>query len=122
MPAAPKPITRNFASDNNAGVHPEIIEAIARANQGHVVAYGDDPYTRSAVAKFEEHFGPGPFAAGAALSALDLYLVAMTRWRPGHAWFAANTPRLLAAAEEAASHLKLAPVVARHRVTAAEGT
>jgi threonine aldolase len=59
MPAAPKPITRNFASDNNAGVHPEIIEAIARANQGHVVAYGDDPYTRSAVAKFEEHFGPG---------------------------------------------------------------
>jgi threonine aldolase len=59
MPPAPKPITRSFASDNNAGVHPEIIEAIARANHGHVVAYGDDPYTRSAVAKFEEHFGPG---------------------------------------------------------------
>jgi threonine aldolase len=59
MPPAPKPITRSFASDNNAGVHPEIIEAIARANQGHVIAYGDDPYTRSAVAKFEEHFGPG---------------------------------------------------------------
>jgi len=59
MPPAPKPITRSFASDNNAGVHPEIIEAIARANQGHVIAYGDDPYTRSAVAKFEEHFGSG---------------------------------------------------------------
>ena len=59
MPPAPKAITRNFASDNNAGVHPEILEAIARANRGHVVAYGDDPYTRSAVAKFEEHFGPG---------------------------------------------------------------
>jgi len=53
-----KPI-RSFASDNNAGVHPEVLEAIARANQGHVVAYGDDPYTRSAVAKFEEHFGAG---------------------------------------------------------------
>lgn len=51
--------SRSFASDNNAGVHPEILEAIARANQGHVVAYGDDPYTRSAVAKFEEHFGSG---------------------------------------------------------------
>jgi threonine aldolase len=51
--------TRNFASDNNAGVHPEVLEAIARANQGHVVAYGDDPYTRSAIAKFEEHFGAG---------------------------------------------------------------
>jgi threonine aldolase len=49
---------RGFASDNNAGVHPEILEAIARANQGHVIAYGDDPYTRSALAKFEEHFGP----------------------------------------------------------------
>ena len=50
--------SRSFASDNNAGVHPEILEAIARANQGHVVAYGDDSYTRSAVKKFEEHFGP----------------------------------------------------------------
>jgi threonine aldolase len=50
--------TRSFASDNNAGVHPEILAAIARANQGHVVAYGDDPYTRSAIRKFEEHFGP----------------------------------------------------------------
>ena len=59
MPPAPKPITRSFASDNNAGVHPEVIEAIARANQGHVIAYGDDPYTRSAIAKFEEHFGSG---------------------------------------------------------------
>jgi threonine aldolase len=56
-PVQTKP-TRSFASDNNAGVHPEIIEAISRANQGHVVAYGDDPFTRSAVAKFEEHFGP----------------------------------------------------------------
>jgi threonine aldolase len=50
---------RGFASDNNAGVHPEVIEAIARANQGHVIAYGDDPFTRSAIAKFQEHFGSG---------------------------------------------------------------
>jgi threonine aldolase len=49
--------TRSFASDNNAGVHPEVLAALARANRGHVVAYGDDPYTRSAVQKFEEHFG-----------------------------------------------------------------
>ena len=51
--------SRSFASDNNAGVHPEILEAIARANRGHVVAYGDDPFTHSALAKFEEHFGTG---------------------------------------------------------------
>jgi threonine aldolase len=50
---------RGFASDNSAGVHPEVLDAIARANQGHVVAYGKDPFTRSAVAKFEEHFGTG---------------------------------------------------------------
>ncbi len=49
---------RSFASDNNAGVHPEILEALASANRGHVVAYGDDPYTGSAIKKFEEHFGP----------------------------------------------------------------
>jgi threonine aldolase len=59
MPQVLTKPTRGFSSDNNAGVHPEILEAIARANQGHVVAYGDDPYTRSAIAKFEEHFGAG---------------------------------------------------------------
>jgi threonine aldolase len=58
MVPASKP-TRSFASDNNAGVHVEVLEAIARANHGHVVAYGDDAYTRSALAKFEEHFGSG---------------------------------------------------------------
>lgn len=58
MPGEPTKSSRNFASDNNAGVHLEVMEAIARANQGHVVAYGDDPYTRSAIKKFEEHFGP----------------------------------------------------------------
>jgi len=50
---------RSFASDNNAGVHPEVLEAIARANHGHVVAYGDDAYTRAAIEKFKEHFGGG---------------------------------------------------------------
>jgi len=38
---------RGFASDNNSGVHPTIMQAILKANEGHVVAYGDDPYTES---------------------------------------------------------------------------
>ena len=59
MPQESKQPTRGFASDNNAGVHPEVLEAVGRANQGHVVAYGDDRFTRSAIAKFEEHFGAG---------------------------------------------------------------
>jgi threonine aldolase len=50
--------SRSFASDNNAAVHPEVLAALARANSGHVIGYGDDPYTESAVRKFEEHFGP----------------------------------------------------------------
>jgi threonine aldolase len=49
--------SRSFASDNNAGVHPEILQAIGRANEGHVVGYGADPYTARAVGKFREHFG-----------------------------------------------------------------
>jgi threonine aldolase len=49
---------RSFASDNNASVHPDILKAISNANQGHVVGYGDDPYTESAVRRFEQHFGP----------------------------------------------------------------
>jgi threonine aldolase len=49
--------SRSFASDNNAGVHPEVLKAIAAANQGHVVGYGDDPYTESAARLFKRHFG-----------------------------------------------------------------
>lgn len=48
---------RSFASDNNAGVHPEIMEAMAAANDGHVIAYGDDPYTARAVNLFREQLG-----------------------------------------------------------------
>jgi threonine aldolase len=48
---------RSFASDNNAGVHAEMIEAITAANDGHVVAYGDDPFTARAVKVFQKHFG-----------------------------------------------------------------
>ena len=49
--------SRSFASDNNAGVHPRVMEAIAAANDGHVIAYGDDPYTARAIEKFHDHLG-----------------------------------------------------------------
>jgi len=44
-------ITKGFASDNNSGIHPEVLKAISKVNNGHVIAYGDDPYTASAVKK-----------------------------------------------------------------------
>lgn len=46
-----------FASDNNSGIHPVILEALIKANEGHAPAYGDDVFTQGATAKFQEHFG-----------------------------------------------------------------
>lgn len=48
---------RSFASDNNAGVHPEIISALSDANQGHVIAYGNDYHTERAIKRFEKLLG-----------------------------------------------------------------
>ena len=48
---------RGFASDNNAGVHPVILEALASVNDGHEVAYGDDPHTEKVRAQMQELFG-----------------------------------------------------------------
>ncbi len=49
---------RGFASDNYAGVHPEILAALATANEGHQVSYGEDVYTEKLAEVFEKHFGP----------------------------------------------------------------
>ncbi|MBN1599783.1 MAG: low specificity L-threonine aldolase [Bacteroidales bacterium] len=48
---------RGFASDNNAGVSPEVLQKLTEVNTGHVVGYGDDIYTAEAVNKIKEHFG-----------------------------------------------------------------
>ncbi|HRX10138.1 MAG TPA: low specificity L-threonine aldolase [Draconibacterium sp.] len=52
-----KQIMKGFASDNNSGVHPEILKAIETANQGHAVGYGNDVYTQKAIEIFKEKFG-----------------------------------------------------------------
>jgi len=48
---------RQFASDNYAGVHPEVLAAIAAANHAHVPGYGDDAYTAAAEAAFRARIG-----------------------------------------------------------------
>ena len=48
---------RAFASDNYAGVHPEVLAAIADANADHAVSYGDDPWTARANEVLRGHFG-----------------------------------------------------------------
>jgi threonine aldolase len=50
-------IKRGFASDNNAGVHPEILKEIEAVNKGHVVGYGNDIYTEQAKKLFKEQLG-----------------------------------------------------------------
>jgi threonine aldolase len=46
----------NFASDNTAGVAPEIMAALTRANQGFALGYGNDDWTRRVEKKFSELF------------------------------------------------------------------
>jgi threonine aldolase len=55
MDLPPAPVS-SFASDNAAGVHPEVLEALAAANAGPALAYGDDPWTAGAIEALRERF------------------------------------------------------------------
>jgi threonine aldolase len=48
---------KTFASDNYSGVHPEILDALRAANEGHAGSYGADLYTERATQKFKALFG-----------------------------------------------------------------
>jgi len=48
---------KSFASDNNSGAHPDILKAILAANEGHTLAYGDDPFTQAALRRVKTNFG-----------------------------------------------------------------
>ena len=82
---------RSFASDNNAGVHPEIIEALKTENDGHVIAYGNDPVTARAMELFQKHFGNdvAVYFVFGGTGANVLGLKAITQ--PHHAIFCAET-------------------------------
>jgi threonine aldolase len=47
---------RHFASDNNSGVCPEAAAALAEANTGHVIGYGDDCWTARACGLIRDFF------------------------------------------------------------------
>jgi threonine aldolase len=49
---------RGFASDNYAGIHPEVLAAFASVNLGHQSAYGDDPVTAALQERVSVEFGP----------------------------------------------------------------
>ncbi len=48
---------KSFGSDNHAGVHPAILQAIVDANTGNAVSYGADEWTERTTAGLRELFG-----------------------------------------------------------------
>jgi len=74
---------RGFASDNQAGVHPEILDALARANTGHQASYGYDGVTAELADTIRQHFGDHaevfPVFNGTGANVLAL-TAAMPRW------------------------------------------
>lgn len=85
---------RSFASDNNSGVHPQVMEALNKANQDHALGYGDDKWTEEAVRKIKETFTPDcePIfvfnGTGSNVVALQLLT------RPYHSIFCAETAHI----------------------------
>lgn len=74
---------RGFASDNYAGVHPQVFAALADANEGHQVAYGEDQYTARLAEVIKREFGEQaevfPVFNGTGANVLALTAV-MPRW------------------------------------------
>jgi threonine aldolase len=66
----------NFASDNTAPASPEILTALAAANDGALPSYGEDPITARVQARLAEIFGcklaSYPVATGTAANVLAL--------------------------------------------------
>ena len=73
-------MSHHFASDNHAGVHPAVLDAMAAANEGHADSYGADEATARVQALFRRHFGEDARAylvfngSGANVACLDAVL------------------------------------------------
>jgi threonine aldolase len=85
---------RAFASDNNAPVHPDVLAAIARVNEGHAIGYGHDDYSQRVQTLIAEEFAPGARAflvwGGSGANVLCLRAVC----RPWEAVICAQTAHL----------------------------
>ena len=73
-----------------------------------------DAFRQSLWRQFEEDVGAGPWVLGDTPSALDLYVAAMSRWRPRRLWLAEHCPKLHALALRADALPALAPVMERN--------
>jgi threonine aldolase len=85
---------RGFGSDNHSGIHPKILDAIARANVEHAKGYGDDEWTAKTTAIFKRTFGETavPFFVFNGTGANILALKSLTQ--PFHAVICAETAHI----------------------------
>ena len=104
---------RGFASDNYSGVHPDVLTAIADANDGHQVSYGEDVYTAHLQEVCARHFGEAaqifPVFNGTGANVVGL-LSMLPRWG---AVVCAKTAHIHAdegGAPEKAAGIKLLPI------------
>jgi len=85
---------KSFGSDNHSGMHPHILAAIAEANNGDCVAYGNDPVTTDAINAFKRELGENiavyPVLNGTGANVLGIKSVT----RPYHAVIAADSAHL----------------------------
>jgi threonine aldolase len=110
-------LRRGFASDNAAGVHPAVLQAIARANAGHAFGYGHDRWTEQAESLLKDEFGSGarPFLVWGGTAANVLSLRACCR--PWEAAICAESAHLNldeAGAPEAIAGVKLLAAGGEH--------
>ena len=107
------PHWRGFASDNYAGVHPEVLQALTDANEGHQVSYGEDDYTTKLTDVIREHFGARsevfPVFNGTGANVLSLTAM-MPRWGAVICSSLAHIHTDEGGAPERVSGLKLYPV------------
>jgi threonine aldolase len=108
---------RGFGSDNHSGVHPQILEAIAMANVGHVPSYGTDDVSIETQGIFKQKFGAQAQAHfvfnGTAANVMALRLMCDTF----HSVLCSDVSHLNVdecGAPEILGHCKLIPIPSHH--------
>lgn len=107
-------VWRGFGSDNHAGVHPEVLAAIADANAGHAHAYGDDPWTAEAHAAIRKLVGDDAAQVALVWNGTGANVVGLaTGARPWESVICATTAHINSdecGAPEHIANVKLVPV------------
>jgi GST-like protein len=91
------------------------VGASAKEGTGKALREGTDEH-RKTLLRFVESQVPGPWFLGKTLSALDLYIWMMMKWRPGADWFKAETPKLHKIGTAMNAHIVCKKVTARNKV------